>query len=157
MQEQSDESKLTGERTNAPTEGASADPDGLRQVLRAELAGPVFGMPFFGSMMNGQLREHCSGIGPDVPQVLLHLADGTVLDSCHIAEFAPRWIATAVFRDDRSCEHMDLEFVPYQLIVRVTLSTRPASERPLGFDVQRSQAAWQASAPEEECHHDAES
>lgn len=157
MREQSDDPMLADEVTTEATDDSSGVPDGLRQALRAELVGPVFGMPFFGTMLSGRIEDRCSGARPDVPQVLLHLASGTVLDICHIVEFAPRWIATAVFRGDRSCEQMDLEFLPYQLIVRVTLSSRPADERPLGFDVQRSRAAWQDSTTQQECHEDASS
>jgi len=126
----------------------------VRDLLKAELAAPAFGLPFFGTILSSRFESHCSGTGPEVPQVLLHLVGGAVLDVCHVVEFTPRWIATAVFRDDRSCEQMDLEFVPYELILRVTLSSRPAEERRLGFDVQRSRAALQAASQPQRASHD---
>lgn len=152
MPEQNDEPMLADSATSESAENSRGLPDELHQALRAELAGPAFGLPFFGAMLSGRIEDGCSGVQPDVPQVLLHLASGAVLDICHIVEFAPRWIATEVFRDDRSCEQMDLEFLPYQLIVRVTVSSRASDERRLGFDVQRSLAAWEASATQQECH-----
>lgn len=128
--------------------GARAAPsEELDEALVADLLGPVFGLPFFCTVLRSRLHQHCPGVTPDVPQVLLHLAGGVVLDLCHIVELSPRWIAAAVFRDARSCEEMDLEFVPYELIVRVTLSRRPADERRIGFDAERSTAAIAVALP----------
>ena len=134
--------------------GPPTQPEGVRELLKAELAAPVFGLPFFGTMLTSRFETYCSGAGPEVPQVLLHLAGGAVLDVCHVVELTPRWIAMAVFRDDRTCEQMDLDFVPYELILRVTLSSRPAEERPLGFNVRRSQAALQAASQPQRSPHD---
>ncbi len=119
----------------------------LARVLASEITGPVFGLPFFMSVLKSRLMRHCNEVGPDVPQVLLHLAEGSVLDLCHIVELSPKWIAAAVFRDDAdSCDKMDVEFVPYELIIRVTLTGRSAEgPRRLGFDVNRSVAALEAA------------
>lgn len=145
---------VADEETTGADDAAVAEPaaPSLGEALLAELAGPTFGLPFFCSVLRGRLERHCAGAGPEVPQVLLHLAGGSVLDLCHIVELAPRWIAAATFRDARSCEQMDLEFVPYELIVRVTLSSRPAEEHRLGFDAERSAAALQAALRAPECH-----
>jgi len=138
---------MSTEQAEAATSSAQpGQPEGIRELLKAQLAVPAFGLPFFGTMLSSRFQSHCSGAGPEVPQVLLHLVGGEVLDVCHVVEFTPRWIAVAAFRDDRTCEQMDLEFVPYELIHRVTLSSRPAEDRRLGFDVQRSQAALQAAS-----------
>lgn len=154
MREASDDPSSDGEASSAQSPESTAELEGLRERFRAEIAGPLFGVPFFGTVLRDRLGEHCSGIGSDTPQVLLHLADGSLLDICHITELAPRWISVTVFRDERSCDRMDLEFVPYQLITRVTLSSRPADERQLGFNVEGSQAAWRASAAQRESRHD---
>lgn len=154
MQEESGDLGSAGGASSAQTPESAAELAELRDRLRAEFAGPLFGVPFFGTILRDRLGKHCSGIGADTPQVLLHLADGSLLEICHITELAPRWVAVTVFRDERACDRMDLEFVPYQLITRVTLSSRPSDERQLGFNVERSQAAWRASAAQREVRHD---
>ena len=147
------EPELTTGVPEAPEGNEEPDRAELGRVLAAEITGPVFGLPFFCSVMKSRLMRHCSGVGPDVPQVLLHLAEGTALDLCHIVELSPKWIAAAVFRDDRSCDRMDVEFIPYELIVRVTLSSRPGEDHDrLGFDVERSAAALQAAELPAACH-----
>lgn len=138
---------MSTDQANVATDaGPRSDSKGGREPFKTKFAEPSFGPEFFVTILSSRLQSHCSGIGPEVPRVLLHLVGGAALDVCHVVELTPRWIATAVFRDDRSCEQMDLEFVPYELILRITLSSRPAEERPLGFDIQRSQAALQAAS-----------
>lgn len=132
-------------------EAEAAEARQARKALIAELTGPVFGLPFFASVLKDRLEQHCSGAGPEVPQLFLHLVSGGVLDVCHIVELSPKWVAAAAFREEeRSCALMDLEFVPYELILRVTLSTRPADEHQLGFDMKRSVPAMQAAQQRQE-------
>jgi hypothetical protein len=65
--------------------------------------------------------------------VLLHLADGTVLDLCHIEQLYPEWLAGMVYSDPKTCDRMELVFVPYALIMRVTVSLPSAHDRRIGF------------------------
>ena len=65
--------------------------------------------------------------------VLLHLADGAILDLCHIEQLFPDWMAGRVYWDPKTCDRMDLVFVPYALITRVTFSLPSIHERRIGF------------------------
>lgn len=104
-------------------------------ALSTEWQGVPFGASFFAEVLPSRVRDLCPGRDADVPVVLLHLGDGTTLDVCHVAQLAPRWIALAVFGEQLSCERMDLVYVPYEAIVRITVSRRPPSARPIGFRV----------------------
>jgi hypothetical protein len=88
---------------------------------------------FFQTIFPERLHAVCQGHSEEVPVVLLQLADDRELDLCHIELLAPQWMAAAVFRNSVSCEDMDTVFIPYETIIRVTLSRRNAKERHLGF------------------------
>lgn len=64
-----------------------------------------------------------------MPVVELHLADGTTLDLCHIPTLTAPRLAVQVYRDRETCEDMDLTFIPYGLIMRVTVSMWHRSSR----------------------------
>lgn len=115
--------------------------DPASKILAAIANRAPFGPEFFAAVLADRLRVHCPGAEAHVSIVLLHLADGAVLDLCHIVELTPKWMCAAVFRAEMSCDEMDLEFLPYELITRVTLSRRPSGERHLGFDLDRSPRA----------------
>jgi hypothetical protein len=68
--------------------------------------------------------------------VNLHLANGRTLDLCHIVHLADRWFAVQYFRDSESCEDMDVAFLPYDLVVLVTLSLHSADQRRIGFNIE---------------------
>jgi len=108
--------------------------------LQASEACP-FGASFFCTVLFDRVWALCHGSSPGVPIVQLHLVDGSVLDLCHVTQLAPQWISVAVFREVPSCDDMDLVFVPYAAIHRVTISARPPAERPIGFQMDRSEAA----------------
>jgi hypothetical protein len=74
-------------------------------------------------------------MGDAVPVVLLHLANGTTLDLCHIPFLAESWMAAHYYRDADSGDEMDLAFVPYTLVSMVTMTTRHRNTRRLGFDL----------------------
>jgi len=118
---------------------------GDSELERGPATGAGWAVPsdatFFLTVLGERVRSYCPGAPDDVPVVLLQLADGTRLDLCHVAMLAPRWIGLVVFRDAASCEEMDLVCVPYETIVRVTVSSRPADERRIGFQAERSAAA----------------
>lgn len=97
-----------------------------------------FNHAFFQSVFPERVRSLCEGHSGEVAVVLLQLADDREFDLCHIELLAPRWMAVAVFRNGTSCESMDTVFVPYEMITRVTLSSRKAGERHLGFQTDRS-------------------
>lgn len=96
-----------------------------------------FNHQFFQTIFPERLQSVCQGHTEEVAVVLLQLADDRELDLCHIELLAPQWMAAAVFRNGSSCEDMDTVFVPYEMIIRVTLSRRSAKERHLGFQADR--------------------
>lgn len=97
-----------------------------------------FDGPFFANFLGNRARSLCEGKPDRTPVVLLHLADGAVLDLCHIEQLFPEWVAASVYFDPRSCERMDVVFVPYSLISRVTIALPPAAERRIGFHTESS-------------------
>ena len=90
------------------------------------------GPDFFRTQLADRVRARCSDEA-DVPVVQLRLADGTTLDVCHIPTIERLWLAVEAFRDPETCEDMDLVFIPYETVTRVTVSARPQRERPIGF------------------------
>lgn len=103
--------------------------------------GPPFDAVFFASVFGDRVREQCASRPDAVPVVELRLADGAVLDLCHLEGLSAGWLAAQVYRDTETCEEMDLIFVPYGLITRITISTWHPHERRIGFDLERSRPA----------------
>lgn len=97
--------------------------------------GPPFGPSFFRTVLKDRVRERCTGREEIVPVVQLRLADGTTFDVCHIPTLKRRWFAVEVFQDAENSEDVDLVFIPYETVTRVTISERSQRERPLGFRV----------------------
>ena len=95
-----------------------------------------FGPAFFMTQLRGFAGEKCPNPAAGLPVVEIHLADGEVLELCHIIGVTPTWVALAVNETDHttSAPHMRTEFVPFETIARVTLrSSRPESPH-LGFE-----------------------
>ena len=101
----------------------------------APMSGFPFGLQFFQQVLPDRVRAACDGYPDDVPVVELHLADETTLDLCHVSALEPAWFAANVFRDRETCEDMDMVFVPYPLVARVTVSLRHRSQRTAGFEL----------------------
>ena len=100
--------------------------------------GPPFGPAFFMSVLADRVREQCDQHPEAVPVVELHLGDGTMLDLCHVPGTGPQWVAAQFYRDRETCTDMDLSFIPYGLITRVTVSMWHRSQRSVGFDLSRT-------------------
>lgn len=97
-----------------------------------------FGPHFFALQLSRFVRDHCPSAEESLPRVELHLADGQILDLCHIIGLTPEWVALAVFAGRHSEETpMRTELVPYALITRVTVSQGPSAEGSIGFDTDR--------------------
>lgn len=101
----------------------------------APMSGVPFGPQFFQQVLPDRVRAMCDGQPEQVPVVQLHLADGTAPDLCHVSTLEPAWFAADVFRDHETCEDMDMVFVPYSLVMRVTVSLRHRSQRAAGFEL----------------------
>lgn len=123
-------------RTEMEAPGASDEQD----LSRLLAVGPPFGPAFFATILADRVRAACEGQPDHVPVVELQLADGLTLDLCHVPGIEPQWLATQAYRDRETCDEMDLVFVPYALIVRVTVSMWHPNERPIGFQLAGSPA-----------------
>ena len=106
-----------------------------QDLARLLAVGPPFGPAFFATILADRVRAACEGQPEHVPVVELQLADGLTLDLCHVPGIEPQWLAVQAYRDRETCEEMDLVFVPYALITRVTLSMWHPDQRPIGFQL----------------------
>lgn len=78
----------------------------------------------------------------------IHLADGDVLDLCHVMGVAPTWVALAISeleaRED--APRMRTELVPYARIVQVTVRSSRIGEPGIGFRNERARRMFQDGA-----------
>lgn len=95
----------------------------------------MFDKTFFEEFLGQRVAKACPMQADEIPVVLVHLADGAVLDVCHVEESTEAWIALLHFTQVPECERMDLSFVRYETIVRITVSPRSRTERKVGFSV----------------------
>ena len=121
----------------------------LEAALHAiETSGP-FGPAFFLKQLAAFLRDRCPDTEAKLPGLYLHLADGEVLDVCHIIGIAPAWVALAVRQEDRqeSEPSMRTELIPYSMVVRVTIRAGHHGEAPIGFDLAREPSMVAGAGP----------
>jgi hypothetical protein len=100
-----------------------------------------FGPHFFLEQLRAFARDCCPDPADGLPFVEVRLADGEVLDLCHVVGVGPAWVVLAV-NDSQpdGAVRMKTEFVPYAVVVRVTVRpSRPESPR-LGFDIGHASA-----------------
>ena len=121
-----------------PPPERTAEQDGLpadreQPVLVSSPLGPPFGPSFFATVLGDRVRASCDQHPESVPVVELHLGDGVTLDLCHVPIVEAQWLAAEFYRDRETCKDMDVAFIPYGLITRVTVSMWHRSERPLGY------------------------
>ena len=109
--------------------------------------GPPFNFHFFRTMFPDRVRSMCPGQGEQIPGVVLKSVDDCTLDLCHIMLLAPKWMAVAAFRETGTCEEMDTVFVPYESILRVTVSARDGARRHMGFRFDQTAPALVETAP----------
>jgi hypothetical protein len=111
----------------------------LEAALHAIETGGPFGPAFFLKQLAAFLRDRCPSTDDKLPGLYLHLADGEVLDVCHIIGIAPAWVALAVRQEDRQATEpaMRTELIPYSMVVRVTIRAGHHGEAPIGFDLGR--------------------
>ncbi|MBI4200257.1 MAG: hypothetical protein HY535_07280 [Chloroflexi bacterium] len=104
----------------------------------------AFDAGFFQQVLPERVALECEGHPESVPVVQVHLANGTVLDLCHIVHLADAWFAVQHFRDARTCADMDTVFLPYGLVAMVTVSLHHPASRRVGFSVQPKPKAVEA-------------
>jgi len=124
-------------------------PKNLEAAMRAIAAGVPFGPGFFLKQLGAFIRDRCPDPETNLPGLYLHLADGAVLDVCHIIGIAPAWVALAVRQEDRqsSGPTMRTELVPYSMVVRVTIRAGQHGEAHIGFDLGREPSMVAAPGP----------
>ena len=105
----------------------------------------MFDVGFYTSVFPDLVEKECRRQADKVPVVEFQLGDGTTLDICHILQLSDRWMTVAFFRDLKTCEDMDIGFLPYELVVRITVSFHNAKSRRLGFTLTEAAAP---AAPE---------
>jgi hypothetical protein len=125
-----------------------ADPAGA--VLQAMDTSSPFGPGFFLRQLGAFLTDRCPEPEAKLPGLFLHLADGEVLDVCHIIGIAPGWVALAVRQEERQATEstMRTELIPYSMVVRVTIRAGHHGEAPIGFDLGREPRMVTAPAPQ---------
>ncbi len=136
---------------------AAGGPAAIREEL---LQGAPFGAAFFLTRLRAFVRERCPDPAEGLPVVELHLADGEVLDLCHVIGVAQGWVALAVNEIERpaAAPRMRTEIVPYECIVRVTVRSARVEAAHVGFDPTRvppvlAAAQGQESTPESALAH----
>ena len=110
-----------------------------REMTETDSSCP-FGPSFFLRQLRAFVRDRCPDPSEALPSVQIHLAEGDIIEVCHVIGIAPRWIALAAIEEHRAtgAPTMRTEVIPYALISRVTV--RPFRPEPgcVGFDTSRS-------------------
>lgn len=118
---------------DTPAAAPATAPGGAVMLESPGSAGPPFGMEFFASVLTDRVRVICDGAPEQIPVVELHLADGFTPDVCHIPVLTPTWMVVLAYRDKETCKEMDTMFIPYAMVMRVTVSVWHRNQRPAGF------------------------
>ena len=93
----------------------------------------MFDAAFYTTAFPDLVQQECRRQSGQVPVVEFRLGDGTTLDVCHVMQLADRWMVLAFFRDPKTCEDMDIAFLPYELVVRINISLHNPRSRRIGF------------------------
>ena len=112
----------------------------------------MFDANFYAETLPDLVQAECLRQPEKTPVVKLRLGDGGELDVCHVAQLAARWLAVTFFRDAERCDDMDVCFLPYELVARVTVSLHPRQTRKLGFSIEET-VKKTAAAVEPEVEH----
>lgn len=134
-----DESSNVEESASTTSETAS------HSLLARWEAALAFGPGFFFAHLGAYVRDRCPDPREALPFVHLHLASGEVLDVCHVIGLTTRWAALAVY--EVTSRAMRTELVPYETIMRVTISPGHMQGNHMGFH-QEAPPAVQETAEE---------
>jgi hypothetical protein len=100
-------------------------------IVESEAA--MFDHAFFHHVLARQMEAIAATYPQQTPVLQLHLGDGALLDVCRIVGLSNTWLAVAHYREAATCDDVDLAFVPYPLIVRISIALPHVSTRPIGF------------------------
>jgi len=84
------------------------------------------------------VKADCAVQPEGVSVVELRLADGTILDVCHVLFLGPGWLAAACYPFHGPHSRLMTEFVCYEFVTRISVSVQQVQTRRLGFDLQKS-------------------
>jgi hypothetical protein len=101
-------------------------------LARADGACP-FGPSFFLGYLGRFVRDHCPAPEEHLPMVQVRLADGEMLDLCHIVGVSPRWAVLAVRDATSHQDDMAIDLVPFEMIQSVRIRARHAAGSAVGF------------------------
>ena len=117
----------------APPDVNSPDMMESAAALARADQGCAFGPSFFLGQLGRFVRDHCPAPEEHLPLVQLRLADGQILDLCHIIGVSPRWVMLAVRDASAHPSDMVIDLVPFQSIQRVTIRARHTEGATVGF------------------------
>ena len=125
---------------NSTTTVPKGKADQLQREMAETDASCPFGPSFFMRQLRAFIRDRCPDPSEALPSVQIHLAEGDIIEICHVIGIAPRWMALAAIEEHcaTAAPAMRTEVIPYALISRVTV--RPYRPEPgrVGFDAGRS-------------------
>lgn len=104
----------------------------------------TFGPSFFLGHLGRFVRENCPPAEEHLPIVQIRLADGHVLDLCHIIGVSPRWVMLAIRDTTAHPTDMAIEFVPFEMIQGISIRSRHAEGGSVGFSQSHSPAVMAA-------------
>ena len=107
----------------------------------------MFDRVFFGTILPEHVRAETGANPGKVPIIELYLVSGAVLDLCHVVRLADAWVAVAHFCRDDVDDDVDIAFLPYGTIARVSLTMRDAKEREIGFSMTNLPLETPAGTP----------
>jgi hypothetical protein len=96
----------------------------------------VFDRDFFLTVLPEQVRALAASKPGQTPVLHLHVMGGPVYDICHLMALADEWLSAAYFAEPDDCDEVEIAFLPYNQIVRITVSLPEAAERPMGFNAE---------------------
>ena len=119
---------------------SAAEPDAaVRKALSVADGVCPFGPSFFLGYLARFVRDHCPDPAEKLPVVQLVLADGAIVNVCHIIGVSAKWVMVAARDMAAHQDEMAVELLPYPLIQRVSIRARRGESASIGFS--------QASAP----------
>jgi hypothetical protein len=107
----------------------------------------MFDRQFFGSVLQEHVRAEIAANPGKAPVVELHLMGGATLDLCHVVRLADAWVAVAYFCREDVFDDVDIAFLPYGTITRVTLTMRSKEERRIGFSTAQPPIETPSGSP----------
>lgn len=118
-----------------PPAPSVAEPDAtVRSALSLADGVCPFGPSFFLGYLARFVRDQCPDPAEKLPVVQLVLADGAVVNVCHIIGVSTKWVMVAARDMAAHQDEMAVELLPYPLIQRVSIRARRGESASIGFN-----------------------